>query len=198
MSSQETFQYYNQHADLFIEGTVHSDMSPTRERFLAYLPASAHILDAGCGSGRDSLAFLQAGHQVTAIDGSEELCRKATELIGQPVRHQYFEAIDESEVYDGIWACATLLHVPSTGIKQVLKNMISALKEGGYFYVSFKYGEFEGMRNGRYFTDYTEASIETLLSEFQDISIVEQWQTKDVRPDREEYWINMILQKTLS
>lgn len=192
---KQTLNYYNQNAKAFIEGTINADMSQAQQRFLKYLPQGSHILDAGCGSGRDSLTFLHAGYKVTAIDGSEELCRHASRLIGQPVRHQYFEDIDEVEVYDGIWACATLLHVASDTIGEVMARMTRGLKSGGYFYVSFKYGTFEGERNGRYFTDYTEETFEQLMSYLPQLNVIEWWLTEDVRPDRDEKWLNAILKK---
>ena len=78
--------------------------------FLRYLPEHGSILDLGCGSGRDTLAFLQKAYQVEAIDYSESLVKKAQELTGLPVRHQSFYELDEENKYDGVWACASLLH----------------------------------------------------------------------------------------
>lgn len=191
----DTLTYYNENADTFIEGTLRVDMSQIQNKFTSYLKEGSHILDAGCGSGRDSLAFKQAGYTVTAIDGCAALCEKASELLGQPVRHILFQEITEEDVYDGIWACATLLHVPSSEIIEVFRRLTLALKEGGIFYASFKYGDFEGERNGRYFTDYTEERFATLLEQFPEFTQLEQFITIDQRPDREERWLNVILRK---
>ncbi|KJG02112.1 class I SAM-dependent methyltransferase [Photobacterium angustum] len=72
-----SIDFYNTHADDFYQSTVNIDVSPLLRRFIPYLPASAHILDAGCGSGRDSKTFIDQGFQVTAIDASEELGKRA-------------------------------------------------------------------------------------------------------------------------
>ena len=189
----QTLNYYNTNAKDFIEGTLNVDMSEIRNKFLSYLPSDAHILDAGCGSGRDSLAFKEAGYKVSAIDGSEEMCKQTAELIGQPVRQMVFQELNDISLYDGIWACATLLHVPQDEMVDVFMRLSRALKSEGILYASFKYGDFEGDRNGRYFTDYTEERFATLLQEFPEFTQVEEFITIDKRPDREERWLNVIL-----
>ena len=155
----QTTKYYNDNAQAFIENTLNVDMSEVRNQFLAYLPAEAHILDAGCGSGRDSLAFKSLGYQVTAMDASLAMCEQTAKLLGQEVRHMTFQALADEALYDGIWACATLLHVPSDEMLSVWQGLSHALKVGGILYASFKYGTYEGERNGRYFTDFDEAQI---------------------------------------
>lgn len=192
----QTLNYYNTNAKDFIEGTLHVDMSGLRSKFLSYLPSAAHILDAGCGSGRDSLAFKEAGYQVSAIDGSEAMCNQTVALIGQPVRQMIFQEIEDVNLYDGIWACATLLHVPEEDMIDVFSRLSRALKVGGILYASFKYGDFEGERNGRYFSDYTEERFARLLAHFKELEMIEQGITVDKRPDREEKWLNVIVRKT--
>lgn len=191
----KTLTYYNENADTFIEGTLFVDMSQLQNKFTSYLEEGSHILDAGCGSGRDSLAFKQAGYTVTAIDGCKALCEKASELLGQPVRHILFQEITEENIYDGIWACATLLHVPEDEMVDVFTRLSRALKAEGIFYASFKYGDFEGERNGRYFTDYTEERFSALLEKFPEFIQLEQFITMDQRPEREERWLNVVLRK---
>ena len=153
--NQETLQYYEDNAEAFISGTVNADMSDTRQRFLKLLPENALILDFGCGSGRDTKAFLEHGYRVDAVDGSAELCRQASDYTGICVRQMLFQELDISNYYDGVWACASILHLSKIEISDVLKRISNALKPGGILYTSFKYGTFEGMRNNRYFTDFT-------------------------------------------
>ena len=191
----QTLNYYNTNAKDFIEGTLNVDMSEIRNKFLSYLPLDSHILDAGCGSGRDSLAFKEAGYKVSAIDGSYEMCKQTEQLIGQPVRQMVFQEIEDCGLYDGIWACATLLHVPQDEMADVFMRLSRALKPEGILYASFKYGDFEGDRNGRYFTDYTEERLATLLQGFPEFTQLDQFITIDQRPDREERWLNVILRK---
>lgn len=188
-----TLRYYDAHAKAFIENTLHADMSESLKRFLHFVPAGGHILDLGCGSGRDSRYFLDLGYQVTASDGSEELCRQTSAYLGIPVKHMLFQDLDDRDEYDGVWACASILHLPKTELEDVVKRIGAALKDRGIFYTSFKYGEFEGMRGGRYFTDFTEGSLCAFLGRFPDFELIECWITQDVRPGRgEESWINLL------
>lgn len=191
-----TLNYYNTNANSFVSSTLSVDLSQTQDKFLLLLPPAASILDFGCGSGRDTKYFLDAGMQVDATDGSEELCRLASEYTGIPVRQMLFEELDAKEQYDGIWACSSILHLPKDVLKDVLKKMIVALKENGIIYTSFKYGMFEGERNGRFFTDFTEETFQEFVSDVNEIKIEESWITGDVRPGRgDERWLNLILRK---
>ena len=192
-----TLQYYQQNADLFVEGTASADMHGARARFLCMLPPRAYILDFGCGSGRDAKAFLEQGYRLDAIDGSAELCRQASELIGQPVRQMLFGELSAIDQYDGIWACASILHLPRKELVDVLQKISVALKPVGVLYTSFKYGDFEGIRGGRYFTDLTETLLESLMAEVPSLQVAETWITNDVRPGREEErWINILARRS--
>ncbi len=196
MTQKETLAYYNKNAKTFTQNTKNVDFKSIQERFLKKLPAASYILDFGCGSGRDTKYFLSQGHSVTATDGSEELCKFASEYTGIPVKHMLFQDLGEKDTFDAIWACSSILHLPYQELKPVLKKMAQALKENGIVYTSFKYGTFEGERSGRYFTDMTEEKIETLLKEIAVFHIEDQWITSDVRPDRgDEKWLNLILRK---
>lgn len=192
-----TIEYYNQNADRFVQGTLSVDFVATQERFLSKLPIGAYILDFGCGSGRDTRYFLDKGYPVEAADGSAELCRRASEYTGIYVKQMLFQDLDASEKYDGIWACSSILHLDKKALKDVLKRMATALKAEGVTYTSFKYGDFEGERNGRYFTDFTPEAFEEYLQEVLELQIEEYWITNDVRPGRgEEKWLNLILRKS--
>lgn len=191
-----TIEYYNKNAEQFVQGTISVDFVATQERFLTKLSVGAHILDLGCGSGRDTKYFLDKGYQVEATDGSAQLCKIASKYTGIRVKQMLFEEIDESEKYDGIWACSSILHLDKKTLKAVLKKMAAALKANGVIYTSFKYGDFEGHRNGRYFTDFTLETFEEYLQEVPELQIEEHWITGDVRPGRgEEKWLNLILRK---
>ena len=196
MKTDETLLYYNTNAPTFTEGTLNVDFSHVQNKFLAKLNSGAFILDFGCGSGRDTKYFLEKGYEVEAIDGSVELCKIASKYTGIKVKHMLFQELQEIEKYDAVWACSSILHLPYEELVVVMKKMITALKENGLLYTSFKYGIFEGMRNGRYFIDMTEESLENLLQEVGGIEIEEQWITSDVRPGRgEEKWLNRFLRK---
>lgn len=191
-----TLDYYNTNAMNFTAGTKDVEFTAIQDNFLKRLEPGDKILDFGCGSGRDTKYFLDKGFNVTAIDGSEELCKIATEVAGIPVKQMLFQELDEVDVYDGIWACASILHLPYVELKPVLQKISNALKTDGVLYMSFKYGTFEGERNGRYFTNMTEDTFSELLKEIPELSIEEYSITGDVRPGRgEEKWLNVILRK---
>ena len=191
-----TLNYYNQNADSFTQGTVSVDFSQVQDKFLERLNEGDCILDFGCGSGRDTKYFLKKGIVVDAIDGSVNLCKLASEYTGIKVQNILFQELDEQEKYDGIWACASILHLPKEELSVVLDKMIAALKKNGIIYTSFKYGDFEGERNSLYFIDFTVESFKEFIENVADVEIVEYWITGDVRQGRgEERWLNIILQK---
>lgn len=192
----KTIEYYNQNADMFAQGTRLVDFTILQERFRKMLPVGSRILDFGCGSGRDTKYFLEKGYQVAATDGSAELCRLAGSFTGIKVKEMLFQELDEIGVYDGIWACSSILHLPKQELLPVIRKMCDALKDNGVIYTSFKYGDFEGERNGRYFTDFTEDTFDKFIKVIQELTIEEEWITSDVRPGRgEEKWLNLILRK---
>ena len=191
-----TIDYYNLNAENFIESTQNVDMHQAQDRFLRLLDENALILDFGCGSGRDTRYFMDKGYQVTATDGSAELCRLASAFTGIEVKEMLFQELDDMGTYDGIWACSSILHLPKVELLSVICKMCMALKDSGVIYTSFKYSDFEGVRNGRYFIDFTEASFKEFIAEIPELTIEEYWITDDVRPGRgDERWLNLILRK---
>ena len=151
----KTLRYYDENAAAFTTDTVTSDMGAIQEAFIRQLHPGAHILDLGCGSGRDSKLFLSKGFTVTPVDGSGEMCTIAKAYTGLEVRQLLFKNLDYIELY-----------------------------------CSFKYGTFEGERNGRFFTDLTEDGIEKLLPPL--FSPTRIWTTSDARPGRsDEKWLNV-------
>lgn len=187
--------YYDQHADAFIAGTLDVQMQSLYDKFLPHLPAGGHILDAGCGSGRDSRYFLQQGFVVTALDASWPLVLHARTLTGLPVLHCRFDEFVAEQPLDAIWACASLLHVPQAELLLVMDHLARQLRRGGLFYCSFKYGVGEVSRDGRSFTHLDESGLAALLTKLP-LSVVECWQTADLRPGRqEECWLNVLLRR---
>lgn len=192
----KTIEYYNKNSELFVSSTKDVEFNKMQNMLLKYLKKEDYILDLGCGSGRDSKAFLEKGFKVVSVDGSEKLCNIASSYIGQEVIFTTFQNFKSDIKFNGIWACASLLHLPYKDLKEVIKNLRNNLKEEGYFYLSFKYGEFEGERNGRYFTNMTEKKFRNLIKDILEYEIVEEKITLDARKGREEEkWLNIILKK---
>ena len=191
----KTLDYYNKNADNFVANTISVDFKKTQDRFLDKLQEK-RILDFGCGSGRDTKYFLEKGYEVDAVDGSEELCKAASKYTGIQVRQMLFQELAELNRYDGIWACSSILHLSKDELRIVFPKMLDALCSNGIIYTSFKYGEFEGERNGRFFTDFTIETFSEFISDIDNIKMEEDWITGDVRPGRgEEKWLNLILRK---
>ena len=188
-------EYYNENAKSFFEGSVGADMSLWRDRFVRYVPCGGRILDAGCGSGRDSKAFIQSGYSVVAIDASKELCSMASELLGQEVWQMRFDEMSFEEEFDGVWACASLLHVDHGEMKDVIEKIRKSLVAEGVFYASFKYGRGTLEKGSRSFTNHTTDSLRELMTE-AGFEILECDTSLDVRPGREdEKWANIIVRK---
>jgi len=195
-SSEKTIRYYNDQAASFARGTVAVEFSALQDEFASGIGDGGRILDLGCGSGRDSKAFLGRGFDVVAVDGSEEMARIASEYIGRDVIRATFQDYEPEGAFDGIWACASLLHLEKEDIVPVMRKLAAALNEGGSFYVSFKYGDFSGERNGRFFTDMDEKSFGELIANIPELGIRRQFVSGDVRPGREEEkWLNVFLVK---
>ena len=191
----QTSNYYNQHAQAFFENTYQVEMESFYTPFLRYLSEQALILDLGCGSGRDTLAFKKKGYQVEAIDYSAELVKKARELTNIEVRQQSFYDLAENNKYDGIWACASLLHCERDRLTEVLGLIFKALKLNGVCYMSFKYGNTDREIEGRSFTDLNEQQAHDLLKQIDQALLLQQWITVDKRPDRTEEWLNILIRK---
>lgn len=193
--SSDTIAYYDHNADHFFTSTATVDMSTVYEQFLPYIPEGGSILDAGCGSGRDSKAFLDKGYAVTAFDASAELVQRAKLNTGLEVKHLTFNEITDELVYDGVWACASLLHVPFNDIPNTLSILWSSLKYGGAFYISFKLGLGERTHDGRRFTDADKSQVLAWGNSLPDVGDIKTWITEDQRADREDRWINAIIFK---
>ncbi|MEW5682793.1 MAG: class I SAM-dependent methyltransferase [Pseudomonadota bacterium] len=194
--SSETIDYYNQNAAEFAAATDQIDMTALYAAFLPLVKTGGLILDAGCGSGRDAVYFKHLGFNVSAFDASSGLAKIASQRLKQPVAVQQFEQLNDHELYDGIWCCASLLHVAADNLVSVLGRLQQALKPGGVLYASFKYGDGEREINGRCFTDMNEEKLKSLVATVRNLSISKTWLTQDQRPERsQECWLNALLFK---
>ena len=192
----KTLKYYTENALDFTNNTQNIEFSFLQNLFLSFIPKKGKILDLGCGAGRDSKYFKQKGHVVVAVDGCSELCDIARKHIEQEVICQTFDSFIPNDYFDGIWACSSLLHLKYEDIKQTIKKYADFLNKNGCFYMSFKYGTFSGMRNGRYFTDLTEEIFKKILQTIPTLELKDLRITSDIRPNRqEEKWLNVFLIK---
>ncbi|MBE6023797.1 MAG: class I SAM-dependent methyltransferase [Cellulosilyticum sp.] len=187
--------YYNASATKFLEDSMELDMNEFYEAFLKRLPKTAIILDAGCGMGTDSLYFKNLGHYVIPMETSAEICRLAGENIGQSVLFCRFQDMHSKVRFDGIWACASLIHIPSQELSHIVRRFNWYLKDGGAVYASFGYGDFEGERDGQYYINLTEDKAISLFTE-AGLQIEKIWVTEDTRVNhRGEKYLNIIATK---
>jgi SAM-dependent methyltransferase len=194
--SERTIAYYDANAEAYLLETVDVPMGTLYESFLELVPSGGRILDAGCGSGRDAREFLRRGYEVTAIDASSVLARVASERTGVHVTVLRFEDMSWDSKFDGVWACASLLHVPRADIDGVFNRFIKALRPGGGWYVSFKLGEAEEFRESRLFSDYTEQSLRELVRRHPQLELARGWVTDDARAERVGHrWLNALLKR---
>ena len=192
----DTLDYYERYAIPYYEQTIDLDLSEIMQEFVKLLPEDAEVLDLGCGSGRDTKALEEHGFYVTPMDGSAKMCELAEIYTDREVLHLTFEEMDFREVFDGIWACASLVHVPGEDMQRILGKVLEALKPGGVLYFSVYEGERDGVYGGRDYCDYTEKSLKHLLHHFHHAEVIDIWHTDDVRRDKEEHqWLNVLIRK---
>jgi len=187
--------YYNINAEEFYTSTLNIDMSALYEPFTSYLKPNDTILDAGCGSGRDSKFFLEKGYTVEAFDASSIMVKMAQELTGIAIKQLKFQQLDEIEKYDAVWACASLLHIPMSELLGSMQRIANSLKDNGVWYLSFKYGDGERKTSNRQFTDLNEELLSTLIKKIKHLSLIKTWITKDTRPKRKDVWLNALIKK---
>lgn len=191
-----TVDFYNKNAYEFYNNTVSVDMSEHYRRFEKYLLPESRILDAGCGSGRDSLYFLSKGYKVEAFDASEEMVNLSSKLTGLSVQRAKFEDVELDVEFNGIWASASLLHVDRGSIMEILQRLGAMLSKDGVFFMSFKYGDKVYEKDDRLFSGYDENSFSEMLTSVPALSICELYITADVRDERiNEYWLSAIVKK---
>ena len=193
----KTLNYYNENAKEYFETTKNLKTTEIYKEFLSMVKPSGKVLDLGCGSGRDSLYFKNAGFDVTSVDGSIELAKEAEKLINQEVIVSKFEDFKSEERFDGIWACASLLHVRRENIGEVLRNLADNLNKGSVFYLSFKYGDDEYIdERGRYFNCYKEEGFEKMVSSIKEYKVKSMYKTGDSLGGRANLtWLNIILER---
>jgi SAM-dependent methyltransferase len=196
MQENKTIEYYNKNAQSYYDSTCCLNLESIYKPFLDLIPSKkAIILDAGCGSGRDTKAFIKKGYNVIAFEGSSELALLAEEFTEQFILNQTFDEIDFfPNTFDGIWACASLLHIPRKYIDRIIDKLVDCLCNNGVFYLSFKYGNKEENIEDRFFNSYTEESFGQLLTKHPNLSIISMCKTEDTTRD-DVFWLDILLRK---
>jgi SAM-dependent methyltransferase len=194
---KDTLNYYDNNIDLYKKLWLDDFSSNYNfeipDVFLSYLDKNSKILDMGCGTGRDSKYFKELGHIVKSIDGSLEMCKIASSLLNEEVQQLNFLDIDYKNEFDGIFACASLLHLSNEDLLIVLKKISNALKENGILYTCFKYGDSTRINKGRFYNDMNEEKFINILNNVEDLKILKTWVTEQYKSDTK--FINYIIRK---
>lgn len=192
-NAMKTIDYYNNHAESFYDRTINLDTSEFYTKFLTYLPEKATILDAGCGVGRDTKYFLSKGYSVKAFDASEKMVEIASKETGMEIMNLTFQELNFKNMFDAVWAQASLLHIPYHMTREVYQKIHSSLKKNGIFYASYKYGDSHIQKSERDFYNMNESKI---LPYFEGLfDILEVYTKKDTRNNVEDMWLFFIVRK---
>jgi SAM-dependent methyltransferase len=192
-----TVAYYNINAYEYFYMSVKADMSELYQQFLKFVPHGGVILDAGCGSGRDTKYFLSLGYQVIAIDASKKMVKLSTEYTKHQTSLMNFYDLNFQNDFDGIWAISSLVHIPKQDIDYIIKSLTNALKIGGIWCISFKEGLGEKIEDGRFFNDYTQETFSSLINNHPRLEIERLWDNKDAM-GRDQNWMTAIVRKIKS
>ena len=196
----DSIDYYNRYAVPYYEETEDASMEEVMKPFVELLSEeseNAEVLDLGCGSGRDTLLLEEYGFYVTPMDGSEEMCKLAEVNTDKEVLQMTYDEMEFDDVFDGIWACASLIHLTEDEMRKVMKKLVQALKENGVLYFSVHKGDRDGIYHGCYFHDYTRRELQSLMEEYPELEVVDIWTTQDVRSEKsDKLWLNVLARKT--
>ena len=186
--------YYESNAEHYAAETFSADMSEQYQRFLPLLKKGAKILDVGSGSGRDACYFQKHGYQVTALEPSKNLCREIRKVFSGEIICSDIQNYRPKERYDGIWACASLIHLQEEEILRFFEKIDLYLNDNGVVYVSGKNGIPTGEgEDGRFFLEFTEQLVEKILTVNEQLKPEQLWYTEDVSGRQGFRWMNVVL-----
>ena len=186
-------EYYEINAKRYAAATFSADMSKQYRRFLPLLKERATILDVGSGSGRDACYFQKQGYQVTALEPSKNLCWEIRKVFSGEIVCLDIQSYRPRERYDGIWACASFLHLREKEVLRFFEKIALYLNDNGIIYLSGKNGIPTGeVADGRYFLEFTEGLVEQILAVNERMKMEELWYTEDVSGREGFRWMNVV------
>jgi len=192
--SNSTINYYDNNAQEYFAMSVNTDMTDCYEEFLKHIPSHGSIIDIGCGSGRDLKYFIDHGYKAEGIDASERLCELAKKYSGCNVICTQVQNFTPESTYDGIWACASLLHLSQKEILELFKRLGLFFRDKGVLFLSMKTGIKTGFDpKGRYFTNWDPRTIQMIQRDFHYLKIEKHWITNDKLNRFDFQWENIII-----
>ena len=194
----ETIDYYDKNAAEYASRTFFIELTELYLTFREYVPRGGRILDAGCGAGRDTRYFIEHGYIVIAFDGSAEMVRKCREYPHAYCVRLLFSDVAFKEEFDGVWACASILHLPVPEAKDAIRRLTTALKPGGAMLVSLKYGQGSAHDSSRrFFQYYNEQNVEDLFNNDPRLELAKQFKSSSHAAGEAKAvdWLNLILKR---
>ena len=189
-----TINYYDKNASYYFSKTSQVDLVALYKEFLKYVPAGGLIMDLGCGSGRDVKWFRDHGYDAHGLDASEQLIKIAQDKLNIPVEVGNIENWVADKTFDGIWCCASLMHLDDNSIDRFLSNLRHNLRKGGVLFISVKEGIESGIsEDGRFFRDFDEELLRTFLRHYKNMRIEKVWYTEDKLHRNSFRWLNAII-----
>jgi len=189
-----TLSHYENSAESFWQGTRDHDVSQNIQAFLQALPKDKplDILDFGCGPGRDIHTFKTLGHNPIGLDGSKAFCEMAKKHSACPTLNQQFLNLElEENSFDGIFANASMFHIPSQELPRVLKELHSALRTGGILFSSNPRGNAEGWQGQRY-GHYMEIETSEAYLEKAGFKVIHHYYRPENKPLEQQPWLAMV------
>ena len=196
--ARQTLRFYEENAESYAAQTRAIELAHLYQPFFKYIPRGGRILDVGCGAGRDLKRFIEEGYEAVGIDPSETLAAKANEYSGCKVLVSSVQNINFSQEFDGVWACASLIHLPRHELPAALGKISLALRSHGVLLVSMQIGSGEMvMHDGRIVVRYTSVEVSNAIKQ-AGFELIEMWNTPDSLPSRHSLlWVNAIARKQL-
>lgn len=189
-----TIDYYNRNADEYFAHTAEVSFDEIYSRFLKYIPDGGRIMDLGCGSGRDVKWFCNHGYEAYGLDASRELVSKASDEYDIPIITGLIEEWTTSTPFDGVWCCASLMHLEDSALEQFFENLKYNLKQGGVLFMSVKSGIETGLdEQSRFLRDFTEEDVHEIITRHGEFELRELWYTKDKLARDTFRWMNVIV-----
>lgn len=194
-----TLAFYDENATRYARATAKANLGRLYSRFLSHLPRGGRVLDLGCGGGRDLRVFKSRGFDCIGLDPSMPLAKIAAETSGCHVIVGKAQELNFVEAFDGIWACASLLHLPKAEMPATLTRVRNALRSNGVLFLSMQEGRGAFIaEDGRFYTHYSDQELVGLVAA-SGLNVIGQWFTADSLKERASIaWINLLAVKPSS